>query len=126
MPLFAGIAPADRAAAMAAIASDPGKLHPGLPTVAYDHPEYRSGESWPHGAFWRGPTWLNTSYFALKGLKDYGFDELADPDRELVLHWCHRETRSLFEYYNAKTGRGRGYREYGWTGAMVIELILDW
>ena len=40
------------------------------PTVAYEEPSFD-----PVG-YWRGRTWVNMAYFALRGLKWYGYDEL--------------------------------------------------
>ena len=54
---------------MAKLAADPQKFFPGMPTAAYDTPGFSPRD------MWRRPAWLSTSYFALKGLKDYGYDD---------------------------------------------------
>jgi neutral trehalase len=118
VPLFAGISSAERAAHMAKLAADPERFFPGMPTVSYDNREYSRD-------MWRGPCWLNSAYFAIKGLKRYGHDEVADHIRETILGWCAREGE-LREYYDAKTGEGLAAVGFGWTAAFVIELILDW
>ncbi len=120
MPLFVKISGRDRAARLAKLAADPAKFHPGLPSVSYDHPAFRSGD------YWRGPTWLNVAYFALKGLKNYGFASLAEDIRETLLGWCDRNKDHLWEYYDSRTGQGLGAPQYGWTGTFLIELILNW
>jgi len=118
MPLYIGSASSDRAAALAKIAADPNKFFPGLPTVAYDHPAYSQ-------TYWRGPTWLNVAYFMLMGLKRYGYVELADTCRQTLLGWCASHDR-IYECYDARTGKGLYAPDFGWSSAMVIELILDW
>ncbi|MGC9198174.1 MAG: amylo-alpha-1,6-glucosidase [Acidobacteriaceae bacterium] len=119
MPLFVGIAPPDRAARVAQMAADPHKFFPGMPTVAYDTPGYES-----HG-YWRGAAWLNTSYFALKGLEQYGYTEVAEAMRSRLLGWVARD-RSIREYYDSRNGKGYGARDFGWSAAFTLALILDW
>jgi glycogen debranching enzyme len=118
MPLFTGVASKERADAMAAVAADPKRMYPGLPTVSYDHPSYEGGE------YWRGPAWLNTTYFAVEGLRSYGHRNLADRLRETIMGWCANGTDSLHEYYDSRTGTGCGAPHFGWTSAFLIELIV--
>jgi putative isomerase len=120
MPLFVHIAPPDRAARLAKIAATPEKFFPGMPCVAYDTPGYNSRD------YWRGPTWINISYFALKGLKDYGYGAMAEQIRATLLDWMTIEKSSLHEYYDSRTGAGLGAQTYGWTGSFAIAFILDW
>ncbi len=120
MPLYLQIASPQQAARLAAHAADPAKFFPGMPTVAYDDPNYESGR------YWRGPTWLNTAYFALKGLKDAGFRDLAAAMRQTILEWCAANPDHLYEYYDSKTGQGLGASQFGWTAAFIILFLLDW
>jgi neutral trehalase len=117
MPLFTGVASRERAGAMAAVAADPKRMYPGLPTVSYDHPSYEGG------GYWRGPAWLNTTYFTVEGLRSYGHRNLADRLRETILGWCADSTDSLHEYYDSRTGTGCGAPHFGWTSAFLIEMI---
>jgi putative isomerase len=119
MPLFAGIATPDRAARLAAIAKDPHKFFPGMPTVAYDTPGYESR------GYWRGSAWLNTSYFALKGLQQYGYTDTAEAMRSLLLGWVARDS-SIREYYDSRNGTGAGAQNFGWSAAFTMAFILDW
>jgi putative isomerase len=111
---------AERAACLAKLAADPARFFPGLPSVSYDNPAYRSSE------YWRGPTWLNVAYFALKGLRDYGHDRVASAIRETILGCCDKNEDYLWEYYDSRDGKGIGAPQYGWTGTFVIEFILNW
>jgi hypothetical protein len=70
--------------------------------------------------------WVNISYFAFKGLKRSGYKETAEVCREHLLAWCDQNRDFLWEYYDAKSGQGKGARQYGWTGAFVIEFISSW
>ncbi|MEG1839598.1 MAG: trehalase family glycosidase, partial [Bacteroidaceae bacterium] len=42
------------------------------PTVAADNPKFM-----PKG-YWRGPIWVDQTYFGISGLRNYGYKELAD------------------------------------------------
>lgn len=119
MPLYIGIADKARAEKLAALAADKNAFYPLMPTVSYDNPSYSSGD------YWRGPTWLNTAYFAVKGLKDYGFKELAEDLREHILNAVYNEKRGIYEYYDSKSGEGLGAFNFGWSAAFIIEFILD-
>ncbi|MFA6134811.1 MAG: trehalase family glycosidase [Phycisphaerae bacterium] len=120
MPLYTRIAPPERAAKMAALAADPTKFHPGMPSVAYDNPEYRSD------FYWRGPTWLNLAYFALKGLKFYGYDDLADAGRKLILSWGLSNEDYIWELYDSRTGKGVRSPRFGWSAVFTMMFILMW
>jgi glycogen debranching enzyme len=120
IPLFIQTAPAAQAQSLAAIAADSAKFFPGMPTVAYDDPQFASA------SYWRGPCWLNTAYFAAKGLKLAGFENTANTIRETILSWCAANPDALYEYYDAISGKGLGARQFGWSAAFVIAFILDW
>ena len=119
-PLFAGVADAAQAGAMAKLAADPGKLFPAMPTLAYDDPRYLSG------GYWRGPAWPETTYFAVKGLKSCGYGRTAEAIRQNFLGWCANNPEALYEYYDSRSGKGLGEIQYAGTAAFIIELILDW
>jgi putative isomerase len=120
MPLFVHIAPADRGDRLIKIAASPDKFYPGMPTAAYDTPSFDATN------MWRGPAWLNTSYFAAKGLQEYGQPELADMMRSTLLGWIDRDPASIREYYNPQTGDGLGAGRFGWSAVFTISFILDW
>lgn len=118
VPLYARFAPPERAASMARLAADPAKFYPGMPTVSYDNPEYTN-------FFWRGPTWLNTAYFALKGLRFYGHNVASDC-RDTILNWCAANEDHIYEYYDSRTGQGLGAQQFSWSAVFIIEFILNW
>jgi glycogen debranching enzyme len=120
MPLFVTIAPESYAARMENLAADPCKFYPLMPSCAYDSDQYTQED------YWRGPVWINIAYMAIKGLRNYGFAELADTYKENILNMCDSEERGLFEYYNSRTGVGLGAIDYAWTAAFIIEFILSY
>lgn len=119
MPLFVHIAPPKRAALTEKLAASPQYFFPGMPTAAYNTPGYES-----HG-YWRGSAWLNTSFFALKGLREYGYTSLADTMRQTILGWVARGD-TIREYYDSKNGDGAGAKGFGWSATFTIAFITDW
>ena len=118
MPLFVGIASQERGAKMDALARDSQKFYPGMPTVTYDCPAYNQD-------YWRGQTWLNVAYFAIKGLHDYGFLQTAKEIRTYLLDMIYDELpRGMFENYDSVHRRGAFNPCFSWTAAFVIEMIL--
>lgn len=117
MPLFVGTASAARASAMARLACDPRKFYPGMPTVAYDHPAFSTD-------YWRGQTWLNVAYFAVKGLWDYGFTKTAGEIREFLLSMIFDCLPGIYENYDTVNRRGKFNPSFSWSAAFTIELVL--
>lgn len=119
VPLFADCADENKAARMAKCAADREMFFPAMPTVAFNCPEYSPSD------YWRGPVWLNYLYFAVEGLKKYGYSDVADKIRETVLNWVDADKRDIFEYYDSKNGTGLGAIHFGWSAVFIIELILN-
>lgn len=119
MPMFIGIAPPERADFMAELAADKTKFFPGMPTVAYDNPNFSTD-------YWRGNTWFNVAYFAAKGLKNYGFNKTADAVKETLLGWVEKDGDCIHENYNSVTGEGLYCPKFSWSSVFVIEFIINW
>ena len=95
MPLFVGIASQAYAEAMNRLARASKKFYPGMPTVFYDSPMFSRD-------YWRGQTWLNIAYFAMKGLLDYGYEQTAIEIKEFLLDMIYDELpRGMFENYDS-------------------------
>lgn len=114
MPLFIKIATAKQAEAMKKIAEE--KFECKMPTVSFDNSKYTNEE------YWRGPTWLNTAYFAAKGLKNYGF-EVGEKIKAWVLQACDAEKDGIFENYDSISGKGLCCNHFSWSSVFIIEFI---
>ncbi len=69
---------------------------------------------------WRGPVWVNTNWFLVRGLWKCGYREVA---KQLARRTVEMVDRSGFrEFYNPFTGKGEGQRDYGWT-TLVVDLL---
>ena len=91
-----------------------------FPTVAKDHPQFSLG-------YWRGTVWLDQVYFAIKGLRNYGFNEEAQIYTEQVfdrIEGVKNYDNPIRENYNATTGKGLRVNNFSWSAAALIELYL--
>lgn len=73
--------------------------------------------------YWRGPTWLNVAFFAITGLRKYGYEELYQAYKENILNMVDSEKKGIFEYYNSKTGKGIGAKQFSWSAVFVLEFL---
>lgn len=119
MPLYIGIATQEQAKYMASYAADSTLEYPGMPTVSYADKAYASSD------YWRGPTWLNVAYYACVGLKNYGYTDLFRDISERILTWCDDEKTGVYEYYDSKTGKGCGAKNFSWSACFIIEFIKE-
>jgi glycogen debranching enzyme len=97
-------------------------LHPrrygapyGIPSVSMEEPAFRGG--WNGFRTWRGPSWVNTAWLLVPGLRELGYDEAADR----ILGSLLRAARAsgLREYYHPITGAGLGARDFGWSALLA-------
>jgi putative isomerase len=119
-PLWTGIATPEQARRSVAHLQDPQELATAWPlsSAARKLPSYD-----PRG-YWRGPTWINLNWIAIRGLERYDFKEEAAALRARTLELIAR-TPILYEYYDSQTGAGLGSAHYGWTAALFVDLALD-
>jgi hypothetical protein len=90
------------------------------PSVAASEPSYEPGGSrGPIRRYWRGPTWVNSSWLIWLGLQRLGYREAAERLASGVIGAVERE--GLREYYDPRTGAGLGARDFAWS-ALVVEL----
>jgi hypothetical protein len=90
------------------------------PSVAVGEASYEPGGG--HGPirrYWRGPTWINTAWFAWLGLKRLGYQEEARAMAAGLVGAVERE--GLREYYDPRDGRGLGARDFAWS-ALIAEM----
>jgi hypothetical protein len=88
-----------------------------VPTVPINSPRFKSKR------YWQGPTWINTNWLIIDGLKRYGFYEQADA---LTLSSLELVNKSgFYEYFNPRTGAASGVDNFSWTAALIIDLAHD-
>lgn len=116
LPLFVNCADKDKAEEMKKLAESTEYFYDGMPTIAYNNPCF------DEKLFWRGPCWLNTAYFAVKGLANYGHDTIALKYCEHILSWIEKD--GFWEYYDTKRNCGIGQKNFGWSSVFGVLFLL--
>jgi len=117
MPLYAGCVSKERAETMVKLLENEHMFGPNypVPSVPIDSPMFD-----PH-RYWQGPSWVNTNWLLIDGLRRYGFTEHADALTDTTLDMvCHG---GFAEYFHPVSGEGLGARNFSWTAALVIDLL---
>ena len=123
IPLWAGAASEQEANAVAHVIRNPRKFGTFMPfpSLAADDPRFS-----PVSGYWRGPVWLDQAYFGVEGLVRYGHDDLARRlALRLVLHAKGLTGNApIYENYDPLTGAGYQSRNFSWSAASYILLLL--
>jgi glycogen debranching enzyme len=128
-PLWAGVAPADRAARIVhehLLNENEFWLKYPVASYAKTEPDYYQGRK-DKECNWRGSSWMPTNYLIFHGLIRYGFKEEARELSNRCFRMAVEENPVTREFYNAETGAGLGQTEF-WgfsTLAYVMPLELD-
>lgn len=117
MPLYAGTISKERAATLVKMLENQHLFGP-----AYPVPSVPVNSSWFNpNSYWQGPTWINTNWLIIDGLKRLGFKDhaaaLIDSTLELV------QNAGICEYFNPLTGEPAGTHNFSWTAALTIDLL---
>lgn len=90
------------------------------PSVAVCESSYEpDGGHGPIRRYWRGPTWINAAWLLWLGLRRLGYDQEADRMANGLIAAVERE--GLREYYDPRTGKGLGAKDFAWS-ALIAEL----
>jgi hypothetical protein len=90
------------------------------PSVAVCEPSYEPGGSrGPIRRYWRGPTWVNAAWLVWLGLRRLGYHQEAERMASGLIGAVERE--GLREYYDPRTGKGLGAKDFAWS-ALIAEL----
>lgn len=87
--------------------------HP-VPSIAVDAPEFDADR------YWSGPTWVNTNWLVIEGLRHRGQPDLAEELRRRTLALLTE--RHFAEYFSPLTGEPLGAAGFSWTAALAIDL----
>jgi putative isomerase len=123
IPLWAGVASPEQAADVLRIILNPAKFGTPLPlpSLSADDPRFA-----PERGYWRGPVWLDQAYFAVVGMRSYGFKKEADAlERTLLMRTRSGDYGiSLRENYDPLTANGQNALDFGWSAASVLMLAV--
>lgn len=123
-PLWTEVATADQVKAMLPLLTDTAKFSTYIPfpTVAADNPKYN-----PRG-YWRGPIWLDQTYFAIRGLRNYGYNKMADEYTLQVFDRLQglKEGAPIHENYGTHTGELLKASHFSWSSSHLLMLYDDY
>ena len=117
MPLYAGTVTKERAAELVNLLRNHRKywLHNPVPSVPLD------SEFFDSDRYWQGPSWVNTNWLIIDGLRRYGFTEEADELTKRTL--AAVSEAGPYEYFDPINGSGLGAADFSWTAALSIDLF---
>ncbi|MGH7241024.1 MAG: MGH1-like glycoside hydrolase domain-containing protein [Candidatus Saccharimonadales bacterium] len=117
MPLYAGCISQERAKQIVSLLENEQ-----LYGTAYPVPSVPVSSPWFHAKrYWQGPSWVNTNWLIIDGLRRYGFDDHADALTETTLEMVARS--GFAEYFDPLTGEAAGAENFTWTAALTIDLL---
>ncbi len=117
MPLYAGLGNDAQSEAMIRLihSKDNFGVPFPLPTVPVSYSWYSELK------YWQGPTWLNTNWLIIDGLKRGGFKEEAGLITQKSLELVSEH--GFYEYFSALSGKPAGAKNFSWTAALAIDLM---
>ncbi len=119
LPLYAGSIPKERAKILVELLKSKhlfGTSYP-VPTVPVN------SEWFKEHLYWQGPSWINTNWLIIDGLKRYGFDDEAEQIRQQTLGMVAKS--GINEYFSPKNGTPAGAQNFSWTASLTIDLIAQ-
>ncbi len=117
LPLYAGSIAKERAGQLVKMLEN---KH--LFGSAYPVPSVPTSSFWFHPKrYWQGPSWVNTNWLVIDGLRRYGFIEHAEALSESTLEMVTRS--GCYEYFDPLTGEPAGAGNFSWTAALAIDLL---
>jgi putative isomerase len=123
-PLWTKIASSAQVNSMLPLLKDTAKFSTYIPfpTVSADNPKYD-----PRG-YWRGPIWLDQTYFAIRGLRNYGYHELADAYTRQVFDRLDglAQDQPIHENYDTHSGQRLKAPHFSWSAAHLLMLYEDY
>lgn len=117
MPLYAGSISQERAQHLVKLLENEHVFGPAFPV-----PSVPVNSAWFMAKrYWQGPTWVNTNWLIIDGLKRYGFHDHAAALTESTLEMVERG--GMYEYFDPLSGEPLGADNFSWTAALTIDLL---
>ena len=141
LPLFSGICDSIKAEKLISHLKNPDEFGTefSVPTISKKDKTFGTD-------MWRGPVWINYNYMILKGLQEYGYDDIADEIKsntlKVVDEWYNR-TGTIYEFYDSENRippfcfnrkgdvvepydfrvKYQTIRDYGWSVTLTFDLL---
>lgn len=124
IPLWSGLATTEQVKKAMTLFTDTAKFSTYIPfpTVAADNPKFM-----PKG-YWRGPIWLDQTYFGISGLRKYGYIAEADAYTEQVFDRLQglQGDAPIHENYGTHTGECLKAPHFSWSSAHLLMLYWEY
>ncbi|MFG2517512.1 trehalase family glycosidase [Streptomyces sp. NPDC048527] len=121
VPLWTGTASTAQARAVRDKLTDPAEFATAVPfpTVSKSSPYFSPT------AYWRGPVWFDQAYFALGGLRRYGYDKDAKALTDRLLTHASGLTGNgpIMENYDPTTGAPLNSPNFSWSAALLLPML---
>lgn len=122
IPLWTGVATDEQAKRVVNIIMDTTKFNTfvPLPTLAKDNNKFN-----PQNGYWRGPVWLDQAYFAIEGMRNYGFNKEADLLTKKLIENAEGLAKTdapIRENYHPISGLGLNANHFSWSAAHYLLL----
>ncbi|WP_424888918.1 MGH1-like glycoside hydrolase domain-containing protein [Streptomyces sp. XH2] len=121
IPLWSGVATREQAAAVRERLLDPSEFATAMPLPAVSR-------SWPYFAarqYWRGPVWLDQAYFAIAGMRRYGFGRDAEALAVRLTGQAAGPAGNgpIMENDDPLSGAALSSPNFSWSAALLLPLI---
>ena len=134
--LFCGVATLPQARKVVETLRDPKEffLNFSLPTVSKNNKFFNAQ------GYWKGPTWIDQTWFAYAGLRGYEslakaagadyapFAQLASELKQKIFRgnsFVFNDTTPFSEHYDPDTGVAQGIPHFSWTAAHVLMWAME-
>ncbi len=125
IPLWANIASEEQAEKVKENMMTPEKFFGSVPfqTLSASDPNFK-----PENGYWRGPVWLDQAYFGVRALYNYGYKKEAQKATMRLVRNSEgiiEKGEPIRENYHPQTGKGMDAKNFSWSAAHIILLLID-
>ena len=119
LPLYSGVISKERAAHLVSKLKNQQEFGTRFPI-----PSVPVSSSWfKELGYWQGPSWINTNWLIIDGLRRYGYHAEADAITKRTLKMV--EISGSYEYFNPLDGSPAGAKNFSWTAALIMDMIKN-
>lgn len=124
IPLWSKAATAEQAAGVLKMIQDTSKFstYVPFPTCA------RDAKGFDNRGYWRGAVWLDQVWFAIHGLRNYGYNDIADMYTEQIFTRPEGLTGDypIYENYEPLEGKRAKAPHFSWSAAHLLMLYKEY
>lgn len=119
LPLYAGCVSKDRAEHLVGLLKKRSQFKASYPAPSVP----LSSEYFDDLKYWQGPTWVNTNWLIIEGLRNYGYKEEAEKLKDQTIKLVAKN--GCNEYFSPLSGEPAGAANFSWTAALTIDLLKN-